>query len=411
MMQVENQKKNATYINKLNKIQVLKLIREYGEISRADIVKMTQLSAPTVTRIVDSLIHEKLAQMVGLGDSTGGRPPKLIRFDGRHNYVIGIDLGSTSIRGVLSNLDGKFITEIEMPTNLPGGFQIIIKQVASIIQKLIQRSKTPEDKILGVGMAVAGLINPKTGVIEFSPVFNWENVNLATALSKHINLPIIYDNVARVTALGESVYGIGKKHKNFICVNVGYGIGAGIITDGSLFYGNQGFAGEFGYIVLEKDSPYVGKSGIRGCLEATSSGYSIVEIAKSYLQQGKPSTITDQVDSLDSLTAKVVFDAAKGGDSLAETIVDDALANLGRGIDLLIKLFDPAAIVFTGGLTKAGDYFFEKVKAYTLQHTLEPLSPNIQFLPSSFKEDATLIGAFSLIISKVLQFEADNLNN
>jgi len=140
MMEIDNHKKNATYINRLNKIQVLSLIREFGEISRADIAKKTKLSAPTVTRIVDSLISEKLAVMVGIGDSTGGRPPKLIRFDGSNNFVIGIDLGSTSIRGALSNLEGEFITEIETTTDLSGGHEVVIEQVGKLINKLIKRS-------------------------------------------------------------------------------------------------------------------------------------------------------------------------------------------------------------------------------------------------------------------------------
>ena len=122
----QNQKKDASFLNKLNKIEVLSLIRKLGETSRADIVKKTKLSAPTVTRIVDSLIASNLVSMVGEGDSTGGRPPKVIRFDGRHNYVIGIDLGATNIRAGLSNLEGVFINEIQTPTDINGGVEKII---------------------------------------------------------------------------------------------------------------------------------------------------------------------------------------------------------------------------------------------------------------------------------------------
>lgn len=115
--------KDASYINRLNKIEVLKLIRESEQLSRADIVKRMGLSAPTVTRIVDCLIKDKLVIMTGEGDSTGGRPPKLLQFDGSHDFVIGIDLGSTTIRAAVSDLEGNFITEIEMPTDLEGGFE------------------------------------------------------------------------------------------------------------------------------------------------------------------------------------------------------------------------------------------------------------------------------------------------
>ena len=123
MNKQHSQKKDASYINKLNKIEVLGLIRKLGETSRADIVKKTKLSAPTVTRIVDSLISSNLVSMVGKGDSTGGRPPKVIKFDGSHNYVIGIDLGATNIRAGLSDLEGLFINEIQTSTDIYGGIE------------------------------------------------------------------------------------------------------------------------------------------------------------------------------------------------------------------------------------------------------------------------------------------------
>ncbi len=402
-----SQKKDASYINKLNKITVLNLIRDSVEISRADIVKKTKLSAPTVTRIVDSLINTQLVTMAGEGNSTGGRPPKLIRFIGDHSFVIGVDLGSTSIRAGIADLEGKFIIEIETPTDLGGGFERVVNQVGTLIKKLINRSKLEEHKIMGLGLAVAGLINRETGNIEYSPVFNWRHVNLRNELSKHIQLPIFYDNVSRVTALGELLYGVGKQHKTFISVNAGFGIGAGIIIDGSRYFGSKGFTGELGHIVLDRESNYVGKDGIKGCLEALSSGYGIAEIAKIRIaKEDKNNTILDNAGgSLESITAKNVIDAAKAGDRLASEIFDDAMHYLAIGIDILIKLFNPTAIVLSGGLTKCGETFFDKLNNHLGPSRLLPTENGVALLPSSFKEDATLMGAISLVISKILLLE------
>ncbi len=403
-MKISNQKKDASYINKLNKISVLSLIRESVEISRADIVKKTNLSAPTVTRIVDSLISDQLVTMIGEGDSTGGRPPKLIRFTGSHNYVIGVDLGSTSIRAGISNLDGNFITEIETPTDLGGGFEKVVRQIGNLIPKLITRSKVDERRILGLGLAVAGLINKENGDIEYSPVFNWRNVNLETELRKHIDLPIFYDNVSRVTALGELLYGVGKKYKNFVSVNCGYGIGAGIIINGNRFYGSKGFTGELGHIVLDRNSRYVGKDGIKGCLEALSSGYGIAEIAKIRVNEegGSSQILSKAGGNPENITAKIVADCAKEGDDLAMEIFDDAMNYLAIGLDVLIKLFNPNAIVLSGGLTKNGDIVFDKLNEHLGTSRLLPEEKRLSLLPSSFMDDATLMGAFSLVISKVL---------
>ena len=406
-MSKNNKGKDASYVNRLNKIEVLKLIRESEQISRADIVKRIELSAPTVTRIVEGLINDNLAIMVGEGNSTGGRPPKLIKFDGSHDYVIGIDLGSTSIRGAISDLEGKFITEIETPTDLDGGFEKICTKVIQLIEKLIVRSKLNEDKILGVGLAIAGLIKVESGIVEFSPVFNWRKVNLKKELGKHIRFPIFYDNVTRVTALGELVHGIGNKHMNFICVNAGYGIGAGIIINGKPFYGSRGFAGELGHLVVDGKSEYVGKGSIRGSFESLASGYGIAEAAKRKLRnRANNSEMVENVNGdLEMITAKIVFDCAKNGDSLALEIFDETMGYWGIGLDALIKLFNPEVIVVAGGLIRSGDIFFERLRESVSKNRLKQVEDDVPILPSSFGSDATLTGALSLVISKVLQFE------
>ena len=407
MMSKKNKGKDASYVNRLNKIEVLKLIRESEEISRADIVKRIELSAPTVTRIVEGLINDNLAVMVGEGNSTGGRPPKLIKFDGSQDYVVGIDLGSTSIRGAISDLKGKFITEIETPTDLEGGFEKICLQVIRLIEKLILRSEIIEDKILGIGLAIAGLIKVESGMVEFSPVFNWRRVNLKEELGKHTKLPIFYDNVTRVTALGELIHGIGKKHMNFICVNAGYGIGAGIILNGKPFYGSRGFAGELGHLIVDGKSDYVGKGSIRGSFESLASGYGIAEAAKRKLRNHETgSKIVDKVDGdLEKITAKTVIDCAKNGDALAMEIFDEAMAYWGIGLDTMIKLFNPEVIVIAGGLIKSGDIFFDSLKENVSKNRLKQVEDDVPILPSSFGSDATLTGALSLVSSKVLQFE------
>ncbi|PCJ96313.1 MAG: hypothetical protein COA50_07665 [Flavobacteriaceae bacterium] len=398
--------RDASYVSRLNKIEVLKLIRESEQISRADIVKRMGLSAPTVTRIVEGLIGDKLVVMTGKGDSTGGRRPKLLRFDGTNDYVIGIDLGSTSIRAAISDLEGNFITEIEMPTDLESGFEKVCLQVAQVIGKLINRFKLDEGKILGVGLAVAGLIKFENGLIEYSPVFDWRNVNLRTELSRHIALPIFYDNVTRVTALGELVHGVGKEHRNFICVNAGYGIGAGIIINGAPFYGSHGFSGEFGHLIVDNKNEYIGKGGLRGSLESLASGYGIAETAKRRVSVHESSKILDKVKGkLEEITAKTVVDCAKEKDSLAIEIFNEAMDYWGIGLDALIKLFDPEVIVISGGLINSGEIFFERLRENILKNDFKQVKNEVQILPSSFGDDATLTGALSLVISKVLQFE------
>ena len=401
-------KADALFINKLNKIKVLGLIRETGPVSRADLVKKTGLSAPTVTRIVDGLIHdENLVAEVGLGSSSGGRPPLLVKINSEQNYVIGIDLGATFTLGALSNLDGKFINEIKIPTRLESGFEAIMDDLSDLIHRLGNgKDKVRKQRIFGVGIAVAGLINRRENLIEYSPDFDWYNVDILNALGKLSDYPVIFDNVTRLMALGGLSYGAGQKLQNFICVNVGYGIGAGIIADGKLLMGADGFAGEFGHITVETDSDIQCSCKKYGCLEALASGKAIALTARSRLARGQSSLLVDLCGGdINKVTAKMVADAARNGDILASNVFKRAMNYIGIGISSLINIFNPELVTIGGGVSLAGDIFFDNIRESVERNIMQPTSREVEILPVAFGENAALMGAFALILHRVLNMD------
>jgi glucokinase-like ROK family protein len=401
-------KGNAVYINRLNKIKILGLIREYGTISRAEIVTKSGLSAPTVTRIVNSLINdEKLVLSMGMGSSNGGRPPVLLKFNGQRNYVIGIDLGATAIRGVLSDLNGSFLEEIKIITRLDSGFDEIMDDVANLIGELAaSKKKSGRSVIYGVGIAVAGLIDMKQNIVAYSPVFDWKNVDIISALEKKVDIPVIFDNVTRLMALGGLCYGKGQRSANFICVNVGYGIGSGIIVNGSLLTGSHGFAGEFGHMTIEKDSDIQCSCKKYGCLEALASGKAIALTAQSRLARGQKSILNELCDSdISAVTAKMVAEAANKGDELALNVFKRAIEYIGIGIANLVNLFNPEMIVIGGGVSMAGDIFFDTVKEVVGKHVMPSGKGELEIYPVAYGENAALMGAFALILNKVLNLE------
>jgi glucokinase-like ROK family protein len=399
----------AKYINKLNKVKVLNLIRNSDRISRADIAKMTKLSAPTVSRIVESLMDVGLVNETGPGDSTGGRRPTLLKFSADNNFIIGIDLGTTNIYGVLSNLEAKIIAEKSCPTRVQDGFQSIMARTSEVIEELKGQLGDKAGRIFGVGMAVAGLINRDRNIVEFSPDFHWHNVDVVGELSRWHNMPIVFDNVTRVMALGEYCYGIGKQFKNFVCVNVGYGIGAGIIMNGEPLYGPKGMAGEFGHITLEKDSRVQCECGNFGCLEALASGNALAKAARSKLQAGAKSSIENMCgNDLGNITAKMVADAAKQGDAVAWDVFNRSAEFLGIGIAGLINLLSPEAIVIGGGVAQSGDILFDMVRKTVNNRALNKISREVAILPATFGMRAAVMGAVSLILNKVLNLEQAN---
>lgn len=387
-----------------NKVKVLDIIRNSEYISRAELAKRAHLSAPTITRIVDSLIHsEKIVDEVGTGNSEGGRPPNLIRFSGADKYVIAIDLGTTHIDGIVANLDAEIRTEMRIPTFVESGYQEVIARTALLIHDLVDHSGLPSAKILGIGMAVAGLVDRKRKIVEYSPDFDWHDADIIADLRKSVPFPIVFDNVTRVMAIGELHFGLGQKSDTFVCINVGYGIGAGVIAEGRPLFGAHGMAGEFGHIVVDPFSDARCMCGNIGCLEAVASGHGISMAAQKRLAHGDRSVLSDAFRAdPSSITARAIAHAAEDGDELAVEVIRSAARYLGLGIVNLVNLFDPDAIVIGGGVAGAGPLLFSTVREVVSERSLSRHSREIQISPATFGPRASVMGAVSLVLDEVL---------
>lgn len=400
-------KVDSSVMNKMNKVQILSIIHNEKTISRADISKVTGLTPPTVTRIVEQLIHqEELVKYVGIGDSNGGRPPMIFSFNGSENFVIAIDLGATLIRGVLSDLNNDIQMEIQVNTDLENGYEMIMDNVAIVIERLLNKRGLNRDKVLGVGLGVAGLIDRMKGTIDYSPDFGWEAVDISNSLHQRIKLPFICDHVTRLMALGELNYGLGKNYRNFAVIDIGYGIAAGIVVDGKLVYGSQGRAGEFGHFIVDPKSKIQCKCGSYGCLEALASGRYIATLGKELFSNKKSQTLIELCNNdINAIDAKLVFEAARAGDKHANEIVESVTNYVGIGIASLVNLLDPEVIFLGGGISANGDIFIKPLKK-TIRNFLISRNRELDIKPVTFSDYATLTGAFSLIVEKIIRFES-----
>ncbi len=408
----QTQAGNAKFISEINKIKITNLIRDNDGISRAELAKTSGLSAPTVSRIVETLIQEGLATEIGAGESRGGRRPTLLKFSGVDSFIVGIDLGTTNIYGVLTDLDAKVIAEIRRPTQVEEGFARVMERTSGIIAELREQLGTRKGRVCGIGMAIAGLINRELNIVEFSPDFHWHNVDIRASLAQDPDTPVIFDNVTRVMALGEMWYGAGRDFRNFIMINVGYGIGAGIITQGAPLYGLKGLAGEFGHITLDKDSDVQCECGNFGCLEALASGNAIAKSAQKELRSGAVSILHEACEGdISRVTAEMVADAAKRGDGVAWSVFDRAAEYLGLGIAGLINLFNPEAVFIGGGVAQAGDILFDRVRKTVNARALNKTASGVAIQPATFGPKAAVMGAVSLILSGVVNLDFEHVNN
>ena len=358
-----NASNTAEFLARKTKRRILITIRENSEISRLEIARLTGLSTATVTRVVDSLMNdEDLVEERGNISLPKGRPRKPLHFKGRDKYIIGIDLGTTSIRGVLSDLNLESIKEIEIVTEAHKGYEHVLSRVVEVVHSLQNTSLIDSSKILGVGLAVAGLINTSNESVEYSPAFGWNDIKVKQILQKEIALPLFYDNVSRLMALGELQFGKGRNYQNFVTINAGYGIGAGIIFKKKLFYGTDGMAGEFGHLPVCGDKMVTCACGKTSCLSAYSSGDAIARRAVIKMEQGQNSILSGlSGGEMDQISAEMVARAYEQGDRLAQDVFDEGMEHLGSAIAGLINILNPEAIFIGGGLSLNGSVFWDKL--------------------------------------------------
>ncbi|QGY46787.1 ROK family protein [Maribellus comscasis] len=404
-MKNEFSKMDAGLLHLANKKVLLKLINQKGQISRSELSKATKLTPPTITRIVDELVYkDNLAEYIGTGSSNGGRPSMIVKFKNEGNYIIGIDLGATYIRGGLVDLNAKFVYEIQVPTEIEKGFSSIIEKVANVIQKLKSRQEL-NSKVWGVGIGVAGLVDSKTGMIESSPDFGWSKIDLRKELEDRLGLPFFYDNSTRLMALGELKLGAKQNLKNFAVINLGYGIASGLVIEGNLVKGHVGFAGEFGHISVDTESSVKCKCGMYGCLEALASGHRIAALGKHALTNHNSQILNELCNGNPNLiTAELVAKAAQMGDKSCLKIYNEVIEYLCKGIGIIANLLNPEIVYLGGGISLNEQFLFDLVQAKKSKYLLYT-NTDMPIVPSTFGEQATIIGAVSLVLEKIMNLE------
>ena len=379
---------------------VLRVIRDLGEVSRSDLVKLTGLSAPTVTRITDTLISQHLVSHKEYAESTGGRPAELLCFESKNNYVIGIEIGGNYVRAALSDLDREFVFEIQKSFEVGSQLEEIIEIVGVIIQNLVARAQKQNKKLLGIGIAICGIVDKNTEEVVYSPVLDWKNINLKNRLKQYTDLPISIGNVANLIAQGELYYGLGKTFSNFVAINLEYGIGAGIVVDNNLIFGIDGFSGEIGHTIVQLKGARVGREGLAGSLEAYASTYGILDVVNEAIKSGEQTVLTSISRPL---MLKDVISAAGQGDDLSVKVIDEAASYLGLTIDFIVKLLNPEAIVLSGGLSIDEKNFVSKVRNVVHDLGMNMTNRAVQVLVTNQGDEAALVGAFSLILSREIE--------
>ena len=311
-------------------------------------------------------------------------------------YVVGIDIGGTnSVFGVVdarvtilysgSIKTGKFADVNDYIAELAKGLEMVIAQAGG------------PDKIKGVGVGAPNG-NYFNGCIEFAPNLPWKGkIPLAQLISEKLGgIPVALTNDANAAAIGEMTYGVARGMKDFIVITLGTGVGSGIVINGNLVYGHDGFAGELGHVIMRRNNGRMCGCGRQGCLEAYTSATGVARTAREYLEIRKDESMLRDIDR-DELTSKDVYDAAMKNDKLAIEIFETTGSMLGEAFADFVAFSSPEAIILFGGLTKAGDLIMNPIKRSMDKNMLKVFEGKTKLLFSQLKEsDAAVLGASAL---------------
>ena len=310
-------------------------------------------------------------------------------------YVVGIDIGGTNTVFGVVDARGTVLYSGSIKTGKYAQIEEYVTALGQGLTQIIDQVGGPE-KIKGIGVGAPNG-NYFNGCIEFAPNLPWKGkIPLAQLISEKVGgIPVALTNDANAAAIGEMTYGAARGMKDFIVITLGTGVGSGIVINGQLVYGHDGFAGELGHVIVRRNGRQCG-CGRQGCLEAYTSATGVARTAREFMEIRKEDSVLREIDPAD-ITSKDVYDAAMKNDKLALEIFEMTGKMLGEAFADFVAFSSPEAIILFGGLTKAGDLIMDPVKRAMDANMLKVYEGKTKLLVSQLKEsDAAVLGASAL---------------
>ena len=388
---------NRQLIRAINRSTILNLIKIGGAVSRTGIVRLAGLSPATVSEITANLIAEGLIYEKAAGGSTGGRPPILLALNRDAAFVVGLKLAERQISAALTDIEATILHTLTVPAAENTSVERAVVAMSQGVEQVIAQSSVARDRVTGVGVGLAGIIDAERGVCRYSPILGWRDVPLGQLLKERIGIPVHIDNDVNTLTMAEKWFGAGQGIDDFLVVTVGRGVGLGIVVNGQFYRGTRGGGGEFGHTVMDPDGPLC-NCGKRGCLEAYVADPALLGQAREAAAQGELGDVTP-----DELNVERVVELAQAGDETLREILAQAGRVLGRGVANLVNVFSPARIIISGEGVRTGDWLFEPMREAVAQHAFDDLAKDTEIVVQEWGDEAWAWGAASLVLQGIFK--------
>lgn len=309
--------------------------------------------------------------------------------------AVGVDLGGTNIKVGIVSIEGKILDKISVKTQAEGGHVVVLENIKKSISEILKKNNY---KIKGIGVGCPGVINTKKGTVENPPNFpGWEKVKLGAYLKKEFGIDVHVENDANAAAIGELIFGAGKKYNSFVMITLGTGVGGGIVFNKKIFRGEFGAAGEIGHISINPNGPPC-NCGSTGCIEAYVGNHYLKDRIRNEVKEYPNSLIWKLIDNdLANISPRIIQEAAEMNDDYAKSVIDKMGKQLGVTFASLSNVLDISTFIIGGGVAGFGTPLFDAIRETVANRVLTPLRPRVKVIPAKLKNDAGIKGASSLV--------------
>ena len=384
--------------------RVLEAVRRGRATSRSELAEVTGLGRAVVAQRIDELGAAGLVTQLGFGPSSGGRPPRRIRFRHEAGHVLSVDLGATSIDAAVADLDGRIIAHTSEPADIGRGPDVVLGRVEDLLTQLAEGVARAGTRY-GVGIGVPGPVEFRTGRPVAPPIMpGWDDYPIRERLEARFEAPVWVDNDVNVMALGDWRAGVAQAHSNVIFVKIGTGIGAGLILDGRPYRGSNGSAGDLGHAQIVEDG-VVCRCGNVGCLEAIAGGQALAREAETLARTGRSPYLRTIQEGGRIPHARDVGEGASRGDPACVELLQSSGRAIGVMLATMVNLFNPSLIVLGGGVAAAGDVYLAAIRETVYRRSLPLATRRLSIVHTGLGSLAGVIGAAAMVADELFSRE------
>jgi len=391
--------KGISHKNSLIKRNIIAHMALNGECTLSELTRELHISVPTITKLVQELVDETIVCDLGKVETPGGRRPNVFGLANSAIYFAGVNVGRDNMSYLITDLQNNIIKQ-----QFDTSFELLdrsqcLEKICANIERFIATCGIDRGKILGLGVGITGRVNPDTG--RSYKYFTSSEQSLRDLLEHRIGIRVLLENDTRARCYAEYTCSKSKDDKNLLYLHLGRGVAIGIVTDGKLYYGKSGFAGEFGHIPFF-DNEIICSCGKKGCLETEVSGIAIEEKIVRKIESGVNTILREKYDRQEPIHIDDIIAAAKNDDNLSIELIEEAGEKVGKAVAFLINTFNPETVIVGGDPPPPRGGNTVPPASSTNKYSLNLVFKDTKFRLSKMTENANAWGVAMLIRNKII---------